>query len=122
MSTYDKASNSYLRGKAVTPQASVTQTATTTGAAVAVDGATARLELAVTAHAGTTPTLDVKLQHSKDGSTAWTDVTGGAFAQVTTTNGVTRKVFTGLDRFIRVVATIAGTTPSYTYSVSGEAL
>lgn len=110
------------RTRSVTLQAAVTKTATFKSAGVELaDQNVVRLNLAVTAHAGTTPTLDVKVQTSKDDVDAdYVDVPNGAFAQVTTTNGTTRLVVGALDRFVRVVATIAGTTPSYTYSVSGE--
>lgn len=99
-----------------------TLTVTTNGPAIEVgDRGSANLELDVTAASGTTPTADVKIQTSKDGSGsglgAWRDV--ASFAQAT---GVTseRKSFAGLDRFIRTVVTIGGTTPSFTLSVSGE--
>jgi hypothetical protein len=79
------------------------------------------LELVVTAASGTTPTLDVKLQTSKDGSGtglgAWRDV--ASFAQATGAASE-RKSFSGLDRFVRAVATVGGTTPSFTFSVKGE--
>lgn len=103
-----------------TPQASTTQTATFNGAAFDSPGASARLLLNVTAASGTSPTLDVKIQTRKDASDTFRDLASSpAFAQKTTT-GTERKCFTGLDRQIRVVATIGGTTPSFTYSVSGE--
>lgn len=118
---YRMANGRYARTRDVTLQASVTKTATFTSDAVEVgDASTLRAALAVSAHAGTTPTLDVKIQTSNDGSTGWTDA--GSFAQVTTTDSTTRKVVTGLDRFVRVVATIGGTTPSYTYAVTAEAV
>ena len=95
-------------------------TATTTSNSIELgDRGTARITLAVTAAAGTNPTLDVQLQTSPDGST-WTNL-GSAFTQAT---GVTsqRKIFTGLDRFIQAVATIGGTGgPSFTFSLDGEA-
>lgn len=74
--------------------------------------------LSVTANSGTTPTLDVKFQDSPDGGTTWFDIAGASFTQVTTVNGTqavsaTRK-FAGK---VRAVATIAGTTPSYTFAV-----
>lgn len=111
----------YARTRSVTLQAAVTKTATFKSAGLELgDKSTLRLNLAVTAHAGTTPTLDVKVQTSVDDVDAdYVDV--AAFTQVTTVNSTTRKIFTGLDRFVRVVATIAGTTPSYTYAVTGEA-
>ena len=74
--------------------------------------------LDVSAASGTSPTLDVKLQHSPDGS-IWSDL-GTAFAQKT---GVARevKVFTQYHRYVKVVYTIAGTTPSFTFSVEATA-
>ena len=74
--------------------------------------------LDVSTASGTSPTLDVKLQHSPDGS-LWSDL-GTAFAQKT---GVARevKVFTQYHRYVKVVYTIAGTTPSFTFSVKATA-
>ncbi len=70
---------------------------------------------------GTTPTLDVKLQHSDDNYT-FADVTSGAFTKVTSaaeTAGVkVMKVnVSDLKRYLRVVGTIAGTTPSFDFGV-----
>lgn len=99
--------------------ASAARTTTTTGTGQATGNkGTARLFLNVTAGSGTTPTLDVAIQTSYDGSTNWVAI-GTAFTQAT---GVTsqRKVYPGCDRYIRAVATIAGTTPSFTFSVDGE--
>jgi hypothetical protein len=70
---------------------------------------------------GTTPTLDVRLQDSSDGSTDWADVTGAAFAQVTNAAASTQIVkfnASAVQRYIRAVATIAGTTPLFTCAVS----
>lgn len=110
--------NRWAKTRSVTLQSSVTKTATFNSASVEIgDQSTARLDLVVSAASGTTPTLDVKLQTSVDGST-WVDV--ASFAQQTTTTAGVHKVFTGLDRFVRIVATIGGTTPSFTYAVTGE--
>lgn len=82
------------------------------------DANTLRLNLIASAVTGTTPSVTVTLETSADGSTGWTAV--GAFAAVTAA-GTTRKIFTGLDRFVRLNATtVTGTTPSVTYTVSGE--
>lgn len=66
---------------------------------------------------GTSPTLDVKLQDSDDNST-FADVSGAVFAQKTATAlsrmNVDLKV---VRRYVRAVATIAGTTPSFPCSV-----
>lgn len=84
------------------------------------DGQALIAQLEVTAHAGTTPTLDVKFQDSVDG-TNYIDIPSAAFTQVTTTDGRTRLAitapFTGL---LKVVWTIGGTTPSYTFSVKAR--
>lgn len=83
------------------------------------DKGDARLKLDVTAASGTTPTLDVAIQTRADAADSWRAV--AAFAQKTAA-GSERKCFAGLDRFVRAVATIGGTTPSFTFSVSGEAV
>ncbi len=76
--------------------------------------------LEITANSGTGQTLDVKLQSAyKDnpGANDWYDLPQGAFTQVTTTNGKQIKQFTNFGKKIRAVATIAGTSPSYTFEV-----
>lgn len=68
---------------------------------------------------GTTPTLDVKLQSSLDGSTGWADISGAAFTGVTDAAaalegiGVTTEI-----NYLRAVATIGGGTPSFTFGVA----
>jgi hypothetical protein len=75
--------------------------------------------LAVTANAGTTPTLDLKLQVSQDGST-WDDV--AAFPQKTG-NGTHKRMFSTLGASQgRWVWAIAGTTPSFTFGVTVKAV
>lgn len=69
---------------------------------------------------GTSPTLDVKIQESADGSTGWTDVTSGAFTQLTAAgNEMIRCKPT--KRYIRESATLAGTSPDFTFAVVGVA-
>jgi uncharacterized phiE125 gp8 family phage protein len=65
---------------------------------------------------GTGGTVDVKIQESDDNAT-WTDVTSGAFTQVTeaTDNAVYEKAYTGLKAYVRAVATVA--TASCEFSV-----
>ena len=93
-------------------------TATVTGAAVAVAGFTGNLVVIqnVGVVSGTTPTLDGKIQDSVDGSAGWADVAGATFTQVTASNNV-QAIAVNADAtrgFIRYVGTIAGTTPSFT--------
>lgn len=64
---------------------------------------------------GTTPTLNVKLQDSADNST-FADVASATFAQITATQ--TAPVLMDVDltkrnRYIQLVNTVAGTTPSF---------
>lgn len=91
------------------------RTASANGPAVEVEGYSKVIcHLNVSASSGTSPTLDVKIQDSADGAN-WTD-TGAAFSQSTTT-GIKRLVVTDVSRYIRAVATIGGTTPSFTFGV-----
>lgn len=80
----------------------------------------AAFSLEVGAVSGTSPTLDVKIQESADGSTGWADVSGAAFTQVTAANNSQILRVDGLGtsrkRYLRAVATIAGTSPSFTLS------
>lgn len=82
------------------------------------DQSTLRLNAVATAVTGTTPSVTLTLETSADGSTGWTAVS--TFPAITAA-GTVRKIFTGLDRFVRLNATtVSGTTPSATYTVSGE--
>lgn len=73
-----------------------------------------RAQLAVTAASGTTPTLDVVIEDTLDG-TNWNTI--ATFTQKTAA-GVQVVDVTGLlTSQLRVRWTIAGTTPSFTFSV-----
>lgn len=72
--------------------------------------------LEVGAVTGTTPTLNVTLQESPDNAT-WVNVTNGAYTQITATQ--TGCFLMNVDlaqrqQYLRLVNTLAGTTPSYT--------
>ena len=96
-----------------------TYTSTATGSAVDTFGYnSAMLALEVGTVSGTTPTLDVKVQDSADGSTGWADVSGLTLTQVTASNNSQVLAIEGLNsaangvsrrRYLRVVGTIAGT-------------
>jgi hypothetical protein len=64
--------------------------------------------------AGSSPTLDVKIQESSDDST-WTDVAGATFTQVTTsTTAAERVLVKSAKRYLRAHATIGGSSsPAY---------
>ena len=63
---------------------------------------------------GTTPTFDLKLQDSPDNST-FTDISGKAVTQITTTASkqLLSLELDGLNRYVRAVRTITGTSPTY---------
>lgn len=93
-------------------------TATGNGTGVDTQGYDdAMVVLETGAVSGTTPSMTVKIQESDDNST-FTDITGATFTAVTASNNsqvlrvtelnITRK------RYLRAVATISGTTPSFT--------
>ena len=93
----------------------VTLSANAVGVSVDMAGNASNIvsSILVTGNAGgTTPTLDVYLQESTDGST-WTSVTGGAFTQVTTSNNVQVLPFKPTKRYIRCNGTTGGTSPVF---------
>lgn len=94
---------------------------TTTGASAAfntadLDSLTATL--VITAASGTTPTLDLVLETTADGTNYYT---AGSFPQQTTTQAGVSRVIGDLGSLSRWAWTIAGTTPSFTFSVSATA-
>lgn len=86
--------------------------------------------LNITAASGTTPTLDVKLQMKSVISGIYIDIPGAAFAQKVTTGTdylvvqpniaavANKAVSQVLSPTFRLVATIGGTTPSFTFAVN----
>ncbi len=117
---YQKTNGQLTRNVDVTLASASVVTATGTTTAVEIgDKGTLRLLLTTASVTGTSPTLDVAVQTSYDGSTGWTTV--ASFAQKTTAT-TERKQFTGIDRFVRLSYTVGGTTPSFTVTVAGEAV
>lgn len=118
MSMFDLNSNTTLNNLA----APTARTATGTGSSIDVrtQNGLAAVMLSAAAGTGTTPTLDVTIQDSVDGSTGWTNITGAAFTQVTTADSA-QKIGVNLDAcrgFIRASWTIGGTTPSFNFAVA----
>jgi hypothetical protein len=77
------------------------------GSEVEVSGYDALVNL-VAGTFGSGGKVDVKLQESEDNVT-WSDVSSGVFTQVTTSNNVQEKAYTGAYRYIRAVATVVAT-------------
>lgn len=115
------------QASAVSLAAAGRRTSTLTGSAVDVldyEGPAMFILNAAAATAGTSPTLDVKIQHSDTTTSGdFVDVTGGAFTQVTDvagTAGVQKKILNvaSLKKYVRVIGTIAGTnTPTFDFAV-----
>lgn len=79
-----------------------------------VDADSMRVQLEVTAASGTTPTLDVTIEDSLDG-TNWNTI--GTFAQKTGTGTEVINITTPFARRLRVKHVVGGTTPSFTFNV-----
>lgn len=94
------------------------RTASASSGAIAAPGAVAHALLMVhaTAAAGTGPTLVCSLEQSNDQST-WTAIAGSSTATLSAAgNAVSTALVT--DDYVRVVATLGGTSPSFTFSAS----
>jgi hypothetical protein len=101
------------------PFSSAARTATATSSTFEIYGAeTLVCYLSVTAASGSSPTLDVKFQDSPDGGTTWFDIAGASFTQATAATTQVVSASRKFARKIRCVATIGGTTPSFTFSVT----
>lgn len=94
-------------------QDTVTKTATYTGTGLDLKTGTQRrgfkVRLRVPTVSGTSPTLDITVQHSTD-NTTYTDLV--TFAQVTAAAELFRTVET-VQRYIRAKGVISGTLPSF---------
>lgn len=104
---------------AVTLLSSAARTASGSGSSVDVSGkAGLDVYLEVTAVAGTSPTLSVQVETSRDGS-AWSAL-GPAVA--VTAVGTVRIVRAGAQRYVRVSYTVSGSSPSFTFAIGGDSL
>jgi hypothetical protein len=65
---------------------------------------------------GTSPSLAGKIQESANGS-SWTDISGATFTAVSATDNLQAISFDRTQRFVRYVATVGGTSPSFTIAV-----
>ena len=101
----------------------VTSAARTTtgnsGALVSPKALNLGLSVEVTASSGTTPSLVASVEWSMDGTNfCAADTTADAFAAITTSPVRVARAFTVKAPFYRVVWTLTGTTPSFTFSCS----
>lgn len=77
---------------------------------------------AVTAASGTTPSLTVSIQTSHDDGATDAYRTVASFPAQTAVGASGWQDFPGLDRYVRASWTVSGTTPSFTFGVTGEAV
>lgn len=103
--------NDYAWGRTLTPAAR-TSTGNGTGIDLADTGPEFFGILENGTTSGTAPTLDVKFQESDDNST-FTDISGAAFTQLTAAGAERILVRNRTKRYVRAVATIGGTSPSF---------
>lgn len=107
--------NTVVAGASIRPSA-VTSDTNGSGLDFANGEISTNAILEVGAVSGTTPTLDVKLQESTDNS-SWSDISGATFTQVTAANQRQAIRCLRSKRYVRAVADVGGTTPSFTMCV-----
>ena len=69
---------------------------------------------------GSSPTLDIKITECSTNGGTYTDLSGATFTQVTDSASLQTLVISkdSAERFIKIVQTIGGSTPSFTFSVN----
>jgi hypothetical protein len=107
--------NQALLGFGLAPQTVTGSVNGSSGDFLAGDGRCFALQQ-VGAVSGTSPTLDGKVQESSDNS-IWTDIPGATFTTVTGSSNYQAITFDRTKRFVRYVATVAGTSPSFALAV-----
>lgn len=75
-----------------------------------------RIDINVSARSGTSPTLDIVVQHSPDGGTTW--ITLATFTQITASGTASQHVRAPHSGLLRVDYTIGGTSPSFTFTAT----
>ena len=84
------------------------------------DKASLRLDLEITAVSGTAPRMHVQIETRKAyGAGTWRVVDAFEIASAVSSQ---RRAMGGCDRFVRAVCTLSGTSPSFTFSLTGEAV
>lgn len=72
---------------------------------------------------GSSPTMDVTIEDSADGSSGWAAISGAAFTQVVSASQQTLGINKdGCKRYVRVKYTLGGSTPSFHFSVNALGL
>lgn len=111
-----------IQANVIEALANAARTSTVTGGAVDVTKyeGKGQVILMSSAGGGTTPTLNAKLTESATSGGSYTDVTGGAFTEVTDAADSTQMIpidFDASKGFLKVVGTLAGTSPEFSFGV-----
>lgn len=128
MATFSNALGRWVARSAATLKASAAETASTTGTALELgDASTMHVTVDVTAASGTTPTMTVDIEGSNDnvnwavigtfGADGYRAGSVGTAPSNLTAAATVRGVLPAA-RYVRHKSTIAGTTPSFTYSIA----
>ena len=98
----------------------VTSTATSSAIDLLEYDGDVLLVLDCAAGTGTSPTLDVKITNSDASSGTYTDLSGATFTQVVDAASMQTLVINkdSAERYIKIVQTITGSSPSFTFSVN----
>src|SRR5262245_43542995 len=107
--------NQMILGLGLAPQTVTSSTNGPGGDLLAGDGRCFAIQQ-VGAAGGPPPTLDGKIQESSDNS-AWTDIGGATFTQVTSSSNYQALTFDRTKRYVRYVGTVAGSSPSFALAV-----
>jgi hypothetical protein len=105
-------------GQTIVPAA---LTITTNGSAIDLVDMVANMASAIVelgAVSGTQGTFDIKMQSSTTTGSGWADISGATFTTLTTSTGVQIISFQVPQRYVRAVATAAGTFTSMLFGVS----
>jgi len=104
-------------GDVVVVAASAARTTTGQSGAIQSQGQQVSLEVDVTAASGTTPNLALSVEWSDDNGTTWFQADPADVFTALTAAGKRVKEFDVKAPYFRVVWTITGTTPSFTFAV-----
>jgi hypothetical protein len=91
-------------------------TTTTTAAFTPTYGTVYQINIPVTAATGTTPTLDVEVQESRDGGTNWIPIYD--FPRITAAGSYNSPMLPMTGNRVRYVQTVGGGTPSFTRAIN----
>lgn len=98
------------------PISGQTVTASGQSAALNASGQHLDIEIEVTAASGTTPSVTFSVQWSEDGTNFAAPQTAQSFSAITAAGNAIAQ-FPALGPYWRLVWTVSGTTPSFTFSV-----